>query len=155
MPSSLSTTYQIFEKAERIEQLCAAGYALLAERFREDPEARALFLQLEEEERQHASRVCLLAARYRHDPRLLERVPAQPQELDLMLADAEGVLRAIQGGEFARTVGEARVNLAGLEERFARAHAELIAAEGHPALREFFEQLAEQDAGHRRLLQGG
>ncbi len=75
-------------------------------------------------------------------------------ELDLILVDSEAVLATIRRGAFARTFEEACVNLAALEERFARAHAELIAREGHPALREFFVQLAEQDRGHRALLDG-
>jgi rubrerythrin len=148
----LATTYQIFERAERIEALAAAGYRLLAERF---PDGRALFLQLEEEELQHAARVRLLAARYRHDSRLVARAPSEVAELDLILADAEAALASIRGGAFARTLEEACVNLAGLEERLSRAHAELIAREGHPALRAFFVQLAEQDRGHQALLAGG
>jgi rubrerythrin len=150
----LATTYEIFEKAERIERVCAAGYALLAERFREDPGARALFLRLEQEELQHAARIRLLAARYRHDPRLLDGAPADPRELDLMLEDAEAAASSIQAGTFAGTVDEAVVNLVALEERMARAHAELIAQGGHPAQREFFLQLAEQDQGHRDMLLG-
>jgi rubrerythrin len=148
----LATTYQIFEKAEQIELVCAVGYALLAERFRGEPEARALFLKLEEEELQHAARVRLLAARYRHDPRLLDAAPADPRELALMLEDAEAAVASIRSGTFADTVEEAVVNLVALEERMARAHAELISHHGHPAQREFFEQLSEQDEGHREML---
>jgi rubrerythrin len=150
----LATTYQIFEVAERIELLAAAGYALLAERFASDAAARALFQKLEQEELQHAARVRLLAARYRHDPRLLDGAPADPRELELMREDAEAVLDSIRAGTFAHTVDEAVVNLVALEERFARAHAELIAHDGHPALREFFQQLAVQDDGHREMLLG-
>jgi hypothetical protein len=147
----LATTYQIFERAERIEELAAAGYRLLAEQF---PAGRALFRQLEEEEQQHAARIGLLKARYRHDSRLVTRGSSEVVELDLILADSEAVLASIRRGTFARTLEEARVNLVALEERFARAHAEVIAAEGHPALREFFVKLAEQDRGHQALLAG-
>ena len=150
----MSTTYQIFEKAERIELISAAGYALLAQRFGGDPDARALFLQLEEEELQHAARVRLLAARYRHDSRLLDGSPADPRELDLMLEDAEAAFAAIREGDFANSAEEAVVNLIALEDRCARAHAELIAHDGHPALREFFHQLAAQDRAHREMLLG-
>jgi sulfur transfer complex TusBCD TusB component (DsrH family) len=124
----------------------------LAEQF---PEGRALFRKLEEEELQHASRVRLLAARYRHDPRLVDRVSSSAAELQVVLADSEAVLECIRCRGFARTLSEALVNLAAMEERLARAHAELIAQEAHPALREFFVQLAEQDSGHRALLEGG
>jgi rubrerythrin len=150
----LATTYQIFEIAERIELVSAAGYALLAERFRGDLHSRAVFLRLEEEELQHAARVRLLAARYRHDPRLLDGAPANPSELTLMLEDAEAALASIRAGTFADTAEEAMVNLVALEERCGRAHAELIAQDGHPALRDFFVQLSTQDDGHRELLLG-
>lgn len=59
----MATTYQVFEQAERIERTAADLYRLLAEQFAADPAARALFVRLEEEEHQHASRVRLLAAR--------------------------------------------------------------------------------------------
>jgi hypothetical protein len=149
----VATTYQIFEKAVRIEELCAEAYHLLAEQFAAEPEARDLFLQLEQEELQHATRVKLLAARYRHDPRLLG-APVGAAELDGLLADAEHALAAVRGRSFARTAEEARARAASMEERFARAHAELISHEGHPALREFFCKLAEQDRGHDELLRG-
>lgn len=150
----MATTYQVFEQAERIERTAAELYRLLAEQFAADPAARALFRRLEEEEHQHASRVHLLAARYRHDSRLLP-APGDPQLLEAILADLEQVVASARRGTFARTVEEARVNLAALEERAAHAHAELIAREGHPALREFSQKLAEQDRGHEELLRGG
>ena len=149
----MSTTYQIFEKAQRIEELCAEAYRLLAESFAGDGPARDLFVRLAQEELQHAGRVRLLAARYRHDPRLLG-VPSGASELDGMLADAEQAVDSIRRGNFARTAEEARARAGALEEHFARAHAELISHEGHPALREFFWKLAEQDRAHNELLRG-
>jgi hypothetical protein len=118
------------------------------------PGAKDLFARLEEEEAQHEARVRLLAARYRHDSRLVS-LPPSPAALDVILEDAEEVLRAIREGRFAQGFEEVRVNLAALEERFALAHAEIIAGEGHPDLRDFFRKLAAQDRGHRDLLQGG
>jgi hypothetical protein len=112
-----------------------------------------LFLRLEQEELQHASRVRLLAARYRHDTRLLGP-SLVPPELDEMLADAEQAVRSIRQGTFAATAAEALSRVAALEARFDRAHAELIAADGHPALREFFRKLAAQDRAHHQLLAG-
>lgn len=69
-----------------------------------------------------------------------------------MLEEAEAAVEAVRAGSFARTLQEALANLAFLEERFARAHAELIARAGHPGLRELFRKLAEQDWGHEELL---
>lgn len=147
----VATTYQLFDNAVRIEEICAEAYHLLADQFSTDPDVRDLFLRLEQEEMQHASRVKLLAARYRHDPRLLG-APVDVAGLDRMLAEAENALGAIRRRTFARTAEEACARAADLEERFARAHAEIISHEGHPALREFFWKLAEQDRGHNELL---
>ena len=146
----MPTTYKLFETAEQIEGICAETYRVMAEQFGGDPETRELFERLAREELQHASRVRLLAARYRHDPRLLGG--GDSAGLDNMLAEALEVLASVRGGSFARTAEEARAKAAELEERFAHAHAELITRQGHPALREFFRQLAAQDRGHRELL---
>jgi rubrerythrin len=148
------TSYEIFEKAERAEQLAAALYQLLAQRFSGDPEARDLFLRLEQEELQHASRVRLMGARYRHDPRVLGRLAVDHSELDSILAESEQAVRDAQDGSFARTLDQARARLRALEEHCARAHAEMIAREGNPALRQFFRKLAEQDRAHGELLGG-
>jgi rubrerythrin len=148
----LPTSYEIFEKAERVEQLSATLYGLLAQRFGDDPEARDLFLRLEQEELQHASRVRLMGARYRHDSRLLGRLSVDHTELDALLSESEEAIRAVQDGSFGRTMDQVRGRLAALEEHLARAHAELIAREGAPALRQFFRQLAEQDRAHQELL---
>jgi hypothetical protein len=149
----VATTYEVFEKAVRIEEVCAEAYRLLSEQFAADAGARELFRRLEQEELQHASRVKLLAARYRHDPRLLG-VPLVSGELAALLEDAEQALAAIQRRSFAQTADEAKARAVAMEERFARAHAELISHEGHPALREFFWKLAEQDRAHNELLRG-
>jgi hypothetical protein len=148
----LATSYEIFEKAERVEQLSAALYGVLAERLGSDPEVRELFLRLEQEELQHASRVRLLGSRYRSDPRLLGRLPIDHGEMDAILAESEQALREAQDGSFARTAAQAFARLGELEDHLARAHAELVAREGAPALREFFRKLAEQDRAHRELL---
>jgi rubrerythrin len=148
---AVATSYDVFLMAEQIELLCAEGYRRLADRFAADVDERELFQKLHEEELQHANRVRLLAARYRHDSRLVE-VPAGRGELEGMLTEARAVIGEIREGRFADTAQEALAKMAGMEERFAHSHAELISAEGHPAIREFFTQLAEQDHGHIELL---
>ncbi|BDG04508.1 ferritin family protein [Anaeromyxobacter oryzae] len=148
----MATTYELFERAERVELLSAAIYAALAERFRSDPDAYGLFVRLQAEEVQHARRVRLLAARYRHDPRLLERASADRGTLDRLLAEGDAVLGAIEDGSFGHDLDEVKRNLSALEDRFAASHAELIASTGHADLRAFFVQLARQDEEHRRLL---
>ena len=61
-------------------------------------------------------------------------------------------MRAAQAGTFARTLEAALAKAAALEKSLSRAHAEVIAREGNPALREFFRKLAEQDEAHQELL---
>ena len=148
----MATTYQIFATAERIEEISAEIYGLLVVQLSGESGARALFQRLAEEELQHAKRVRLLASRYRHDPHLLGA--ASPAALDEVLAEAEAILSAVKQGGFAKNLAEARHKLAEVEERSSRAHAELIASEGHPALREFFRRLAAQDRAHQEFLAG-
>jgi hypothetical protein len=147
----LATTYQVFEKAERIEVLSAEVYQLLAARYAADKAAKDLFVRLEEEELQHASRVRLLAARYRHESGLLGAA-AGSAELDALLQEVEELVRSIRNGSFARDLDEAREKLAAFEDRASRAHAEIIARTGHPSLQKFFQALANQDRAHQDLL---
>jgi len=150
----LASTYQIFERAERIELVAAAIYQALAERFAADPEARAFLQRLQAEELQHASRVRLLAARYRHDPRLLDRLVPGVRELESLEAECEAVLAAARAGQWGRDLEDVYRLLGALEDRFARAHADLIAREGNAELRAFFVQLAAQDQAHARIAGG-
>lgn len=147
----MASTYHLFQRAERIEVLSGNIFGALAHQFADDPEARALFTRLEAEEQQHAVRVRLLAAHYRHDPRMLGR--AEAQGLEESLAECEQALAEVEAGEWGRDLVTVKRRLAALEERLARAHAELLLGERNPALREFFAQLAAQDVGHARLLE--
>ena len=146
----MGSTYQLFERAERIEAVSARIYGALARTFRADPGARELFARLEAEEDQHATRVRLLAAHYRHDPKL--PVAADASALDACLDGATRALSEIEAGRWGSDLEEVKRRLAALEARCAAAHAHLIAASASPALREFFAALAEQDEAHARLL---
>jgi rubrerythrin len=145
------TTFEVFKTAERIENVAAAIYAFFAKQFADDPDLRALFVRLETEEQQHASRVRLLASRYRSDSKLLANVPGGP-ELDACLAQAEAALAEVQAGAWGRELAGIKERLARLEAQMAGAHAQAIAKDGHPALRDFFRQLALQDEAHLALL---
>lgn len=151
----MAGTYQLLRLAERIELLSARLYALLAERFREDPEASALFLRLESEEFEHASRVRLLAARYRHDPKLLDRISADPAVLERLVDRAEEILAEVGEGGWGDDPAEVKGRLVGMELELCHAHAQFLSEDAHPELRSFFQQLAEQDDAHARLLSGG
>ena len=147
-----ANTYHLLELAERAEALSAEVYAALAERFAEDAEARALFMRLRAEEVQHASRIRLLAARYRHDSSLLGNITMQISELEGLLRAGETAIAEDPRRQVAGRPRRVKARLVLFEERFTRAHAEFISISGHDAVRDFFEQLAEQDDGHAELL---
>jgi rubrerythrin len=140
----------LFEAAERIETLSGRIYGALAKVFRGDPDAQALFVRLEAEEEQHASRVRLLAAHYRRDAKLA--VDGDVAELEACSAAAARALAEVEAGRWGTDLDEVKRRLAALEEELARAHAHLLARTANPALREFFAALAEQDEAHARLL---
>jgi hypothetical protein len=147
----LGSTFDLFRRAERIESVAAEIYGVLARRFSGNPDAYALFTQLEAEEQQHAARVRLLAASYRNDSKLLREVNGA-SELAACLADAEGALAEVRAGGWGRGLTEVLARVARLEDRLVCAHANLLALNGDGALREFFEKLTEMDDAHVELL---
>ncbi len=150
----MGSAYPFFDTAYRLEEACAEIYDALALQFESEADGRDLFRQLALEERQHAARVRLLAARYRHDPRLFDSVDMVARTLDVLLAEARGVLERVREGAWASDLAAAREEMLRLEARFQSAHAEVIAALADPGLKRFFESMAAQDEGHRRLLRG-
>jgi rubrerythrin len=141
----MGSTFQLFEKAEQLEIVCAGIYRALAQKFQADPAAHDLFQRLEAEEQQHA-------ARYQHDSKLLEAAAVAAHHLDELLAEARAVLAQVAAGAWGASLEVVKGELADLEERFSAAHAHVIAATANPALKAFFEQLAQQDKAHRELL---
>jgi len=146
----MASTYQLLQKAEKLELLAAELYHALAVRY--GGEARDLFLRLAQEEGQHASRIRLLAARYRHDTRLVATMSAETHEIDALLTEASESLEAVRRGEWDGDQGGALDRAAELEARFCKAHAQSLTRDAHPELLAFFEQLAAQDEAHRKLL---
>lgn len=146
------TNFDVFRCAERIEVVAAAIYATLAKEFAADEKLRPLAVRLEAEELQHASRIRLLASQYRSDRRLLPRIAMV--ELEDCLRLAEAALAEVGAGAWGRDVAEIKGRLALLETQLSRAHAQTIAEDGDPALRDFFRQLALQDDAHVALLRG-
>lgn len=146
----MATTYQLLEKAERLELLAEQLYLALAARF--GGEAKALFSRLAAEEAQHAARVRLLAARYRQDSRLVGSLAVDTPQLDRLLREAEEALAGVRAGAWDGDPAAAIEGAAELERRFCTAHAQSLPREAHPDLRAFFEQLAAQDRAHLDLL---
>ncbi len=151
---AVASSYQIFEKAEQLELLSAEIYRLLAERFRDQRAASALFTRLMEEELQHASRVRLLRARYRHDAKLFEDADLASANLDALIREAREIGSAIARGEWGENLEVVKQELAEIEDRFAVAHAHALCLGAAPSIRSFFEALAQQDQEHRKLLLG-
>ncbi len=150
----MPSTYEIFEKAEQLELLSAEIYRLLAERFREQPAASGAFAKLMEEELQHRTRIRLLRARYRHDARLFENADLTSANLDAIIREGRETLAAIARGEWGLDLEVVKRELATIEDRFGAAHAHVLCAGADPAIRAFFEQLAQQDEEHLKLLLG-
>jgi rubrerythrin len=148
----MATTYDLLRLAERIELIAAEIYAALALQFAGNASARSLFESLAAEEVQHASRIRLLTARYKHDAKLVNRRTTETPALDAILAEALAALAQIREGRWTRDLAETKRRLGALEDRLVGAHAEILARDGNPDLRAFFEQLARQDQAHARLL---
>lgn len=146
------TSFDAFRVAERIEAIAAAIYAAAAKQFAGDEKARALFARLEAEELQHASRVRLLATQYRSDRRLLERISGGAA-LTRCLRLAEEAHAQATSGAWGVELAAVKRRLSELEAELSTAHAQALAQDGHPALRDFFRQLALQDEAHARLLE--
>lgn len=134
--------------------LSAEIYRLLAERFRDQPEASGIFTRLMEEELQHAARIRLLRARYRHDAKLFADADLTSASLDAIIREGREIVAAIARGEWARDLKIVKQELAEIEIRFGAAHAHVLCEGADPAVRAFFQQLAQQDREHLELLLG-
>jgi hypothetical protein len=148
----VASPYQLFQRAERVERLCSLVYLTLAERFRHDAEACALFTRLAAEEEQHANRVRLVAAHYRNDPKL--PICADLGGLEACAAECEQAVAEIQAGSWGTDLDEVRRRVFDIEIHMAQAHADLLARNASPELREFLAQLAQQDDAHARFVTG-
>ncbi len=150
----MPSTYQILGQAEQLEMLSAEIYRFLAERFRDQPAAGDGFRRLMEEELQHATRIRLLRARYSHDATLFENAELTSADLDAIIREGREAVAAIVRGEWSRDLEAVKRELARIEERFGAAHAHVLCQGADPTIRAFFEQLAQQDREHRKLLLG-
>ncbi len=150
----MPSTFQVFETAERIELLAAEIYRTLAERFGDDAEARTLFARLEEEEIQHANRIRLMAVCYLHDTRLFGKDDFSPLRLEEIFEEGQRALRSIVRGAWGSDLVSVKLAVADLEAKLSAAHAQILSRSANPAVREFFEKLAEQDEAQHKLLSG-
>jgi hypothetical protein len=149
----MSSAYDKFAKAERLELVCAELYRLLARQFSHDPAANALFLRLEGEEIQHTLRVQKLQAMYSNDSLLrTAEIDLEDAAIDGLLEDARILKGLLSSDNSSIGFAEAKSFMADLEEKFAIAHAEHMAKSSDPAVRQMFETLSQQDYAHMSLL---
>jgi rubrerythrin len=147
----VATTFDILDKAEKIELLAAELYAAFAKRFGDDDAAAKLFTRLRDEEQQHAARIRLLAAQSRRDSKLLGKLDLDARALDAVIQEMVAVLANVRNGNWGADLAQTKRLLVDLEERCARAHAQGLQGLNE-SLRKFFEQLAQQDRAHEELL---
>jgi len=147
------TSFEILEKAERLERLAAELYEAFAGHFAADAAARKLFTHLRDEEQQHAARVRMLASQVRHDGKLLAKITVETGALDGVIREMIAMLANLRNGNWGADLAQTKRVLLELEERASRAHAEGMQGLNE-SLRRFFEQLAEQDRAHEELLRG-
>jgi len=145
------STLQQFDIAERLEAVAERIYRALADHFSGDAEARLLFEQLADEERQHALRVQMVRTRYLRDSDTVTGLVIDVARAREILAHAERIQEDVSR-QPPTTVDEA-CRLAGdLEEELSLAHAEIMTKDCPQDLRRLLESLAKQDKHHAALL---
>lgn len=138
------------QKAELVEKAAESLYRRLAAKFRENPKLAELFVELADEEREHARRLAMLRYQVASDSELAKRVHIDEALMDRLLDETRVVGKKIVQTAF--TPAEALELAYALERTFAAAHAE-VAAAADPWLQDFFASLAEDDGRHRAMIE--
>jgi hypothetical protein len=151
---ALTSAYEVFARAERIELAAAALYRRVAAACAWSPAERGVFETLEREEIQHAARVRLLTAEYRNDSHLFDVA-----RLDLdVLDEAEGAVRLVaaevEAGHWGRDPEGLKARVVEMEERCGASHADILADCADTRVAWFFGELSREDREHRALLLG-
>jgi rubrerythrin len=141
--------------AEEIERLAQRLYLSLAARFAAEPDAAALFAGLAAEEEQHALRVSLMRESYGQNPARYGPLKLDTTAMTRAKAEGAALLVMLETPETHLGLDQAMRLAAALEEKFANAHADQLAAQSDPTLREFFEVFVAQDRAHAALLARG
>ena len=138
-----------FEVAKQAEGAIAALYSVLATKFVEKPELRALFTMLAEEERSHVRRVVEFERRWKAAGHL--DMPDLEAERMTRLTERIDELR-VELAASARIDPVEAVRLAGaIEKDFHAVHAEAMAKNRDPLCVAFFAEMSKLDGGHREL----
>lgn len=142
----------VFELAELIEQTAAEIYKMLAARFEDKPNYRALFTLLAHEERAHGKHVKEIAAKWDEgEDGAGWSMDFEESHLQQLLEKAEDVLAMV----LQRTnlpEKEALEIATEIEVAFKDAHASALAADLLPELKELFAELEKHDVAHIQLI---
>jgi rubrerythrin len=148
----MTSAYEIFARAERIERAGAELYRRIAERFPWSAEDLATLKRLAEEEIQHATRVRLLAAHYRNDPKLFTVSRLDEERLAEVEALAWRLADDVERGRWDRDLRGLKAHLADLEAQVGASHADVLARCADVRIAEFFRELARQDHEHHAMI---
>jgi rubrerythrin len=134
------------------ENIAAEIYLQLSRLLKRDPELRALYALLSEEERSHARRIEHFAEQ------LTEKCPTCQMSEQARESAMKTLAEAIEMREQLKQATELDAERAyeiaiNLEEAFGAVHAEVLAAQKDPMLSLFFAELTELDQGHAHLLE--
>jgi rubrerythrin len=139
-----------FLLAEKAELLVGRIYDRLAELYAGYPDLQQMFLQLAEEEREHASRIRLFARMW-HQEGHEEAPNLNEPRVVLLIEHGEAFLKSLDNAE-PMEPGYAAHTATKIENDFGAIHAECMAAAKSPKLADFFGQLSEGDYMHAALL---
>lgn len=141
----------VFELAEQIELTIAEIYKMLASRFVDNGDLRALFTLLAQEELAHARRVKEVANAWDDEDGDGWSLDLEESHMQQLLDKAEDAL-AMTLQRTNLSGKEALEMTDGLEQAFHAAHAEALAADIAPELQSLFEELASADSAHLELI---
>ncbi|HEY3358963.1 MAG TPA: ferritin family protein [Polyangia bacterium] len=149
---AVSRAQEPFTVAEGVELLAARLYLTLARRFAAHEQEAAIFRRLAAEEQEHARRVALMASSYAQDPGRYGEVQLDLEHMARLTREGETLLGLLEDPNVPLALTRAMELAAELEDKFSGAHAEQMAAQSNPTLREFFETFMAQDRAHAALL---
>lgn len=140
----------VFALAEQAELTVAEIYTILCKRFEDDADLRALFGLLAEEERGHARQIRQVAAAWRADG---DWEPSGDLLRIAELTEKAEALLAILLRREEMSAQDAMTLAAQLEHDFHEIHAQVLAGEQAPELRDLFLKISQHEHGHQELFE--
>lgn len=140
----------VFALAEQAELTVAEIYTIFCKRFHDDADLRALFGLIAEEERGHARYIRQTAASWRADG---DWEPSGDLLRLAELSDRAEMLLATVLRQEDMSAQQAIDLAAKLEQDFHEVHAQILAGDEAPELRDLFVRLTADDHGHTELFE--